>query len=337
MLADADTHNIFVAMDYGQITSEFRILVACHTIAQETAHNFGLPNHQYEWIDDNSSGCNDPMSYRFECGGQKFFRNRSASCGEYPPNGDLPCTCGSSQNSHLKLQSFFGPGTSLIAAPTAEITMPTASTAANSLANAVTLEAGSARGVAKVELYVNGFKWGEVPGAAFGRFGQPNPGIYNILVPADLPNSIADVQVKAFDDLGLVGESAIVTVTRGPAGGCTSADACAEGQKCEAGKCFWDQPVGEVGDPCTYPQFCLSGQCSDTTIQGPGICTQTCVVGIEDSCPMGLTCTQAGNTGICYPLEEAGCCSTTGGQTPWAPFLFAGSILGFIVLRRRRR
>ena len=63
---------------------------------------------------------------------------------------------------------------------------------------------------------------------------------------------------------------------------------------------------GEVGDACTYPEFCLSQLCSDSLVQGPGVCTQTCVVGLEGACPMGLTCVDTGGNGVCYPVEETG-------------------------------
>ena len=103
------------------------------------------------------------------------------------------------------------------------------------------------------------------------------------------------------------------------------------------GKCFWDAPAGEVGDPCTFPEFCKSGQCSDTTIQDDGICTQPCVVGVADGCPMGLECVAVGNGGICYtPSDGGGCCSASN-DTPWAPLVLGAGILGFVVVRRRRK
>jgi hypothetical protein len=324
----------------GSINPTSRAQAVCWIVAQETAHSFGL-DHQFEYIEDKTSACNDPMSYPDgECGGQKFFRNRFAACGvPGGADGDQPgpraCRCGANQNSHLKLLSVFGEGASLIGPPTVNIVTPQPSTAANSLPGIINVEAGSKRGVNRVELFINGFKWADAPGARFGNQGQPNPGAYAITVPADVPNSIVDIQIKAYDDLEIVGESEIVTVTKGPAGGCTSADTCAEGQRCEAGKCFWDPPSGVVGDECTYPQFCLSGICQGTAELK--ICTQTCVVGLADACPMNLECiATSGASGICFPVEESGCCSTTNRKTPWAPFLFAGVVLGFIIFRRRR-
>jgi hypothetical protein len=336
--ADNDNVNTFAFEVGGTNDSLNRVRGLCWIIAQETAHAVGL-DHSFAYTDNNASACNDPMTYRFECGGQKFFRNRFAKCGEFVQDGERPCQCGANQNTHLRLVNIFGEGASTVPAPTAAITTPAAgSTAANSMPAIVIATAGSARGVGRVELHINGFKWAEIAGAPFGRNGQPNPSNYQLAVPAALPDSIVDVQIKAFDDLELVGQSAVVTVVKGAAGGCQSADTCAEGQKCEAGKCFWDPPAGVIGDACSFPQACVSGLCSDTVFQGEGICTQSCVLGLADACPEGLECVEAGADAICFtPQDDGGCCSASNEGTPWAPFLIGGTVLGFVVLRRRRR
>ena len=48
------------------------------------------------------------MTYRVDCGGEKFFRDRDAQCGE---DAVRDCTCKGTQNSHAKLLTKFGPGT----------------------------------------------------------------------------------------------------------------------------------------------------------------------------------------------------------------------------------
>ena len=319
-----------------------RPLALCWIIAQETAHNLGL-EHEFDFVEDMRSACNDPMTYRDDCGGQKFFRNKFARCGEFPGDGMSPrnCACNPTQNSHLKLLNTFGPGTSLIAAPTVAVTTPAQSSMnANSLPANIVASAGSKRGVNRVELFLNGYKWVEVNGAQFGRTGQLNPSSYGLLVPAQsIPDSIYDIEVRAYDDLELVGTSQVVTAVKGAAGGCVSADSCLEGQLCQQGRCFWEPPVGEIGDACTYPQFCKNEICQGTA--ETQICTQTCVVGNADSCPAesGLTCVPSGpnsQTGICFFPEEGGCCSASNGDAPWGPFGLAGLVLGFIVFRRRR-
>ncbi len=316
-----------------QTETTSRVNNLCWTAAQESAHAFGL-DHQYEFLGDKRSACNDPMTYRVDCGGRKFFRNASASCGEAQPR---PCRCGASQNSHAKLLTVFDASTiaPIVAAPTVAITLPKATD--TTLGTTVAAVAGSKRGVSKVEVLFNGFKWAEQKGAAFGQTGQPDPSTYGIQVPASLPNSIVDVQVRAHDDLGRFTDSAVVTVTKGAP--CASADACAKGQKCEQGKCLWDPPTGELGDECGYPQFCVSGICRGTVDQQ--ICTQDCIPDIEDACPSGYTCapTEPGR-GICFFPDDGGCCSTSHGRrggVPWAPIAFAMLTLGLLVRPWRRR
>jgi hypothetical protein len=337
--ADNDNVDTFAFEVGGNNDSINRVRGLCWIIAQETAHAVIGGDHSFAYQDDNSSACNDPMTYRFECGGQKFFRNRFAKCGEFVQTGELPCTCGANQNSHLKLLNVYGEGVSLIPAPSVAFVSPNApSMAANSLPTAIVVDSGSKRGVGRVELHINGFKWAEAVGAPFGRNGQPNPSQYALLVPAAVPDSIVDVVIKSFDDLGISSETPPLTLVKGAVGGCATADTCAEGQKCEQGRCFWDPPSGVLGDSCSFPQACLSGLCSDSVFQGEGICTQSCVLGLADACPAGLECVAAGSDAICFtPQDDGGCCSTNDNHAPWAPFLLGGTVLGFVVFRRRRR
>jgi MYXO-CTERM domain-containing protein len=201
------------------------------------------------------------------------------------------------------------------------------------------VSAGSKRGVAKVELVLNGFKWAEAKGATFGTNGQPNPSNYSIQVPSNLPGGVVDVVARACDDIGRCADSPVVTVMKGAP--CADASSCLAGQKCEAGKCFWDQPVGEVGDDCTYPQYCktLNGQGPDETSK---VCTTGCVPGATDSCPDGLECIATGPaSGICYTAQEGGgCCSVGHDDDSPAPWLWQGGLsmllLG-LMLRRRKK
>lgn len=312
--------------------SEAYVKEVCWTITHEAGHSFGL-EHEFRFA-DNTSACNDPMSYDTgTCAPpHRFFRNKPALCGGFE---EMPCFCSpQGQNSHVKITSVFGPGTPMIAPPIVDIVLPQPD---QQLApgSQLAVSAGHERGIELVEFYINGFKWGSQPGLPFvPRGGQPNPGTYQLPVPADLPDSIVDVQVKIYDDLGNVTESEVVTAVKGAA--CADASTCAPGQKCEEGRCFWDPPAGELGDSCTFPQFCLSGVCSGTAEEQ--ICTQTCIPNVTDSCPMGFECAAtSSSSGICFfPADGGGCCSTSD-SSPWAPFGLAGVVLGVIVLRRRRR
>ncbi len=316
-----------------------RIHGLCWILAQETAHNFGL-DHEFEFVEDGRSACNDPMTYRADCGGQKFYRNKIARVGADAicgTNGDPAnaCNCGMNQNSHGKLLDVFGPGTSTIPAPSAMVTFPAAGAA---LGATVTALSGSKRGVERAELYLNGWKWATKPGAAFAAQGQPNPSSYQFAVPGDLPISTYDIVIKSYDDLGVVGVSPTVTVNKG--GPCASADTCATGQKCENGRCFWDQPVGEIGADCTYAQFCRSNLCQGTADQK--ICTQNCIPGTADSCPLdsGLECVESSpGKGVCFFKDTGGgCCSVDHSDHGWVPGALGALVFGaFVALRPRRR
>ncbi len=307
-------------------TPESRALELCSVVAQETAHSFGL-DHAYEF-GDGRSACSDPMSYRFDCGGQDFFRNYSTRCGE---NGPRPCRCGGLQNSHLRLLQIFGPGTPLTAPPALTISAPQSGETVGNGATVVAT-ASAQRGVDRLELWLNGYKWLTVRGAVFGPNGQPETS-YPLTFPPDVPDSIIDIVVKAYDDINAETIAPTITVTKGAA--CTSADTCAKGQRCEAGKCFWDPPVGELGEACEYEQYCKTGSCLATSVGM--ICSTTCVVGVDDSCSAGFVCAgDAGGSGFCVP-EGAGddtCCGI--GANGKTSALLSLLVVVFTLRRKRR-
>lgn len=317
--------NVFAQEDGGS-----RVNGMCWIIAQETAHTFGL-DHEYEFVEDNRSACNDPMTYRADCGGQKFYRNRFSRCGE---DMTRPCACNNNQNSHQALLNVFGAGQSIVPPPTVSIGVPSQG---GSLGGAVVANAGSKRGIDKLDLYLNGYKWKTVNGAQFGPQGQMNPTGYQFSLPTEVPNSVYDIVVKAYDDLGIETVSQTVTATKGAA--CASADTCLKGQKCESGKCFWDPPSGALGDACTYNQFCTAGLCSGTADEQ--ICTQECIPGTADSCPpeSGLECLESSpGKGICFfKPDDGGCCSVGPSSTAWIPGGLGALVFAFLVLRPRRR
>ena len=312
-----------------------RVRDLCTTITHEMGHAFGL-QHEFRFIVDNSSACSDPMSYDTgTCNpDQRYFRNKVAACGRFM---EEPCDCPNNPpNSHQLLTQVFGMGTPTVPPPSVNFTTPAAP--GGSINTLVAVTAGSKRGVERVELYLNGWKWGTVQGARFAtNGGQPNPSPYAFQLPANVPNSLYDVEVRAYDDVGAVTSLTTTAVKGAP---CASAETCAKGQKCEAGKCFWDPPVGEIGDDCTYNEFCASNVCAGTADQT--ICTQTCIPGVGDSCPegSGLTCVGQGASGVCFfPEDEGGCCtvSSDASTVPVAPFVLGLGLFGFIVLRRRSR
>jgi hypothetical protein len=304
---------------------QLRINNLCWTVAQESAHAFGL-DHTFKFTDGRST-CNDPMTYQVDCGGQRFFRNFPAKCGEF---NERTCRCGSTQNSHARLVSVFGAGTPITGAPTADIFVPNAG---DPLGAFVSAHVGSKRGITRVELYVNGFPWIEQPGIAFTPIGQPNPGVYQFNLPANLPDGISDFSVRAYDDLGGVADSPVVTRTKGAP--CVTADTCAQGQKCTAGKCAWDPPTAEAGDACEYAAQCTSFLCVGDAEK---ICSQRCNPSDKSTCPSDLECVETGpEMGLCFTPSGGGCCSASNGRVPWLQIAGSAVILGLVMRRRRRR
>jgi hypothetical protein len=301
-LACAPQDNV-ISFSFANIYSgSNRIIDICATAAQETAHSFGL-DHAFAFTDGRSA-CPDPMSYRSDCGStQRFFRNDNVTCGEFAARA---CRCGGFQNSHLRLLSIFGEGTPLTAPPALHLDMPADG---DTIQNGVVVfaTASAQRGVFRLELWLNGYKWATAKGAPFGSAGQPQTQ-YSLMFPPTVPDGVIDIVVKAFDDIEAETDSPMITVTKGAP--CASADACAKGQQCDAGRCFWETPTGVLGDACTYPQFCESGNC--LAASDGQYCSQDCVVGVADSCPMGFACAgEEGRAGFCVHDGDggAGCCS----------------------------
>jgi len=300
----------------------------CKTATHEAGHSYGL-EHEFMYFDQ-TSACTDPMSY--DTGAcnppYEFFRNKLARCGGFE---EMPCACTSGmQNSHVRLFGLFGAGTPGIAPPTANITTPAAG---GMTGGSIIASIGSERGIDHVDVFINNFKWGTLPGAPFAvGAGQQNPAVYNFPIPGGLPDSNLDIYMRAYDDLDLFVDTPVVSAIKGAP--CASADTCAEGQKCEDGKCFWDPPVGEVGDSCSYNEFCLTGMCQGS--EGSEICTKECIIEASDSCPEGLECRQTtAGTKICYLPDGGGCCSASDQRVPWISGLTT-FVLGFLLLRRRR-
>ncbi|MGE0548318.1 MAG: hypothetical protein AB7O24_21340 [Kofleriaceae bacterium] len=307
-----------------------RVFRLCAVAAQESGHSYGL-DHTYSFS-DGSSGCKDPMTYRNDCGGQKFFRNDLATCGEFSPR---QCSCGANQNAHLKLTAVLGAQTPITAPPVAMLTSPAnGATIANEAS--VIVIARAQRGVDDVELWLNDYKWTSVRGVAFGPAGQPEAS-YILKLPPQVPDGVIDLVVKVKDDIDVTTETAPITVTKGAP--CTSSASCALGQVCDArGRCLWEPAVGELGAECTFPQYCLSGMCEGT--DETKVCTVPCVPGVADSCPDGMYCLEEG--AVCWPgsanEDPESCCSASRSVPSYAVLTAAVlGLLGFRGLGRGRR
>ncbi len=315
-----------------------RVNNICWTVAQETAHAFGL-DHEYSFINaypaNNNSACMDPMTYRTDCGGQKFFRNAVANDGR-ESTMDYSCSF-AQQDSHTQLLAVLGAGTSTATPPTVAITFPAAG--GTTAPAEIVASAEAQRGVFNVDLYLNGFKWGTVAGAAFGSEGQPQSS-YTIMWPHGVPNGVIDIVAKAYDDLGTETDSAPLTITVGQPCMDAATD-CAAGQTCSTGRCSWPPPTGQLGDACTYPQFCTSLECEGPA--GGQTCTTDCDPRVMDGCETGYDCVASSDTaGFCLKSGGGGggCCSVShggGSGDVWVPSGLGLLVLGLVFRKRKQR
>jgi MYXO-CTERM domain-containing protein len=326
-----DPRNNVVSFSFLNDYPASQVVEMCATVAQESAHSFGLPDHIFD--------CSDPMTYLGPRCGQKFFRNRLMPCGEFQQSA---CSCGGARaNTHVQLEGVFGPGAPPTPPVIEGILYPADGATLTNL-SIVQVRAVDPRGVFKVEILLNGWLW--------ATWQQPEmlvdavPAELAITIPnADsVPAGVIDVEVRVYNDL-MAMSSETVTVTKGSP--CSSADSCADGQTCEEGRCAWAQPTGQLGDACEFDQQCegpnvYDGRCESDGTQS--ICTRSCYVGVNDNCPAeeGYYCLgeNDGDQGVCWLREETGCCSTGAdrGGVPLAPLALAG-VVGLLAVRRRRR
>jgi Metallo-peptidase family M12B Reprolysin-like len=291
----------------------------CATAAHEAGHVFGL---------DHAFTCRDPMTYLSGCG-QKFFLNLELPCGEF--DGARPCRCGDSQNSHKKLSRAIDVGT-IPAAPMINLVVP-APGAVVSTGFVITAKVEEKRWVSRVELWINGRLW---------RTAAPGPSIAPVVFypPADLPGGVLNIEVRAYNDLGVRG-TATVTVTKGEA--CTSPATCLAGQSCQNGGCYFPAATGEIGDSCERNDQCAEQLCQKSVAGEGSVCSSICVIGAGDQCQAGPQPQQciASNDGfgVCLaPVEDSGgCCqSQNDAGTLWS---ISGltAVVGLMMRRRRKR
>jgi MYXO-CTERM domain-containing protein len=309
LASDCSLHDNAVSFAFANMWPDDPIMI-CAVAAQETGHGFGL---------EHAFNCADPMTYLPACGLQ-FFRNEYTDCGEFTARGCMCSTGG--QNSHSKLRAALGSNPVPLPGPDVTLQTPTASQTVGA-GFGITATAIDRRGLSKVELWFNGYMWSEVE---VDRETQQ----LVLAAPAELPDGVIDVELRVFNDIRQAYGVGAVTVTKGAP--CASADTCLAGQRCDAGRCMWDPPSGELGAACDYPQFCLSAQCES------GECSQPC--GGAVVCPFGFECVDQMWCHTDGLGEDAGgCCSSGGasGSAVLAQLGLAGLVLGGVLRRRRAR
>jgi MYXO-CTERM domain-containing protein len=296
--------NNAITFSFANIYSSTRDI--CETVAQETAHAFGL---EHEFL------CEDPMTYLTGCG-EKAFKDIDAECGEFSAR---ECYCGGTrQNSYQALIGHFDAGRPT--PPEINIVKPLADALVQP-GFVVEVDARDNIGVASVAVYMAGQLLSEssIP-----------PFVFN--APAGLAEGPLAIRVVATDNRGEVSEKTINVVLGAP---CTQ-DSCGDGQVCHGGQCI-DGPdsPGGLGSACTAGDQCDSGLCG--TAGDEQFCAAPCAAG---TCPDGFDCVGDETSPVCWPADDAGGCraaSGTDGATSGIGIGFA-LLFGFgLVLRRRRR
>jgi hypothetical protein len=295
--------NNAITYSFANIYSSTRDI--CETVAQETAHAFGL---EHEFM------CEDPMTYLSGCG-QKWFRDADAQCGEFSAR---PCDCGgTTQNSYQRLLRHFDSGKPT--PPTVDIVRPQDGDLVQPRFP-VEIAAEDNIAVDRVTLYVNDQLIAE---------SSLRPFVFN--TPEDLPGGPNQVRAVAHDNRGATSEKVITVVLGDP---CT-ASSCAADLVCHGGRCVDGPSIpGGLGATCTSNDDCNSGMCGDDGTSR--YCAAPCENG---QCPGGFDCLESGALGVCWPSADQGGCRAAGdsrGPTGALGIILLALLGGAMLLGRRR-
>jgi MYXO-CTERM domain-containing protein len=276
----------------------------CETVAQETAHSFGL-EHAYL--------CSDPMTYLSPCG-YKWFQDENASCGEYNPAN---CQCRNNQNSHRIIGDHFGAGEN----PGPKLTFVRPLPSTNVEGDFVIQVSGDDYyyGVQNVEVLVNG----EIVGTS-----NAPPYIFN--APPGL-SGITSLEVRGTDLRGYQGS---VTAEVNVGSACKPGD-CTDGRVCFKSFCIAGaNETGGFGASCDTDENCGSSICAKDA-EGVGSCTEHCELD-QGQCPQDHGCTEAGLSNVCWPgvKEDTGGCGCNSGNSGTG---FAGLFIIFLLMSLQRR
>jgi MYXO-CTERM domain-containing protein len=284
----------------------------CWTVAQETAHSFGL-DHEYL--------ASDPMTY-LDGSLPKRFQNQTAQCGRYQVEN---CLCGGTgQNSYKMIFTLFGSPTPT--PPTVNITKPT-NGAQVSPGFGVVADITDDQGVDKAELYVD------------GKLVQTlNAPPYAFNAPSDLGDGTHHVEVRGYDLQNTPGSGFIDVVIGAP---CTKPGDCGQDKTCVDGRCVAAPGTpGGLGEVCTDPTMCASGICGNDGA-GNAYCTEQCDLS-ANGCPSGFSCLPTGgDQGVCWPGGDngtsAGGCNAEGGDASGPMMIGLGLLFALMIVRRRRQ
>jgi MYXO-CTERM domain-containing protein len=282
----------------------------CWTVAQETAHSFGL-EHEYN--------ANDPLTYIAGGPSMKRFQATDSPCGTFQKLAKCQCTNLATQNSYKFIVDMFGAGAAT--PPTISIKAPASG---NKVQPGFVVRVSAMDDVAvdHVELWIDNMDTGVKAMTA----------PYILTAPDGIAEGPHTIEARAIDVQG-VPASAMVDVELGPP--CTTSSGCSGDDVCVMGVCLPGRDVpGGIGDTCTAPTECLFGSCVGPDPKSMQ-CVAACDVDVKGACPSDYDCLPNGATGACYYEGSAGCCSA--GSNPSGPLLLGTAVLGLYAFGGRRR
>lgn len=274
----------------------------CWTVAQETAHTFGL---EHEFLQK------DPMTY-IQGDLPKRFQWADAPCGT---GGPASCQCSAGkQNSYKHIYDLFGVGAAT--PPSVAIKSPTDHKKVTPRFP-VRVDATDDAAIDHLELWVDGTLADTLTAEPW------------VFTAPDLAQGPHAVEVHAIDTTNMSATTAI-SIDQGPA--CTASGGCAGTDVCVAGGCIPgpDEPGG-LGSICHEAHECISLTCAEGGEMFKH-CVATCDPGTGGSCPENFDCLPNGDSGVCWP-SSGGCCSASG--DPRASLLLGAVVLASALRRRR--
>jgi MYXO-CTERM domain-containing protein len=277
----------------------------CWTVAQETAHTFGL---EHEYLQK------DPMTY---VSGDlpKRFQWKDAPCGTNTP-ASCQCSSGGTQNSYKHLYTLFGVGQPT--PPTVMIVSPTDGKKVTPMFP-IRIDAKDDGAIDHLELWIDGAMVDAISGEPW-QFTAPS-----------LAMGAHAIEIHAVDATQMPAMTSI-TVTQGPP--CTAAAGCEGTDVCVDGGCLpGPDEAGGLGVICQSGDQCLSLQCAAAGEQFMH-CVAPCDPNHAGSCPNNFECLPSGSSGVCWPSASGGCCSAS--ADPRASLLLGAFVLGGVLRRRRR-
>ena len=258
---------------------------------------YGL-DHEYEFT-DGTSACNDPMTYRADCGGQKFFRNqprevRRVRGAHVPVRRDAELAPEARRRVRRRHADHAAADRvdHRAARPARRSRRRLRSSRVGGLASAASRRSSSGSTATSGR---------SADGAAFGANGPAESVDVHVPLPAERARRHHRHRRQGVrrprhrDELadGHRDQGRAVHERR---------STCATGQTCDAGHCLWDRAGRRARRRVHLPAVLQELACASGTGDSE-LCTQDCIADEPTSCPTGFDCLpiDSGAAGLCWP------------------------------------